>query len=111
MVIMASPRSDSISSPKKGGGWKQGGKLASGKAPARGAPNLLPPPKYELREDWPVDGPIDMAQVRSCAAPLPAPQPLRLIARLACSTTCPTAPPRSSGGTTTRTSRRRAGRR
>ena len=68
MVIMASPRSDSISSPKKGGGWKQGGKLASGKAPARGAPNLLPPPKYELREDWPVDGPIDMAQVRSCAA-------------------------------------------
>ena len=74
MVIMASPRSDSISSPKKGGGWKQGGKLASGKAPARGAPNLLPPPKYELREDWPVDGPIDMAQVRSRAAPLPAPQ-------------------------------------
>ena len=69
MVIMASPRSDSISSPKKGGGWKQGGKLASGKAPARGAPNLLPPPKYELREDWPVDGPIDMAQVRSRAAP------------------------------------------
>ena len=71
MVIMASPRSDSISSPKKGGGWKQGGKLASGKAPARGAPNLLPPPKYELREDWPVDGPIDMAQVRSRAAPRP----------------------------------------
>ena len=64
MVIMASPRADSISSPKKGD--RAPGKAVAGgssKKKAVGSPNLSPPPKYEMPEDWPKEGPIDLHKV------------------------------------------------
>jgi hypothetical protein len=70
MVIMASPRADSISSPKAA--TKAGKTFPSSKKPAVGSPNLTPPPKYEMQEDWPVDGAIDLGLVS--AAP-PASRP------------------------------------
>lgn len=66
MVIMASPRADSISSPKETAEQAfSKGKPASTKKKAVGSPNLHPPPKYEMPEDWPAEGPIDLNQVRA----------------------------------------------
>jgi predicted secreted hydrolase len=68
MVIMASPRNaDSVSSPSaaraKSTAGKQFGKGGKPAAPtgAPGFPNLVPPPEYDMRPDWPKDGPIDTA--------------------------------------------------
>lgn len=64
MVIMESPRhADTISSPKKGDRAPSKASGGSTKKKAVGSPNLRPPPKYEMREDWPVEGPIDLNQV------------------------------------------------
>jgi hypothetical protein len=68
MVIMASPRADSISSPKKGD--RAPSKAFAGgstKKKAVGSPNLRPPPKYEMPEDWPEEGPIDLNKVSGSA--------------------------------------------
>lgn len=65
MAILASPRTaDSVSTPRAGA---QGQKAApkSTKKPAVGSPNVAPPPKYEMPEDWPVEGAIDLGLVRA----------------------------------------------
>ena len=60
---MASPRADSISSPQAKDRAASKGFAGSTKKKAVGSPNLRPPPKYEMPEDWPVEGPIDLNQV------------------------------------------------